>query len=215
LAILSKLPNIYHITPAQNLASIIQHGGLWSDLQCQNHNVQGKQIGYSHIKQRRMRFVVPLAPGGSLGDYVPFYFAPRSPMLFTISRGNVPEYQEGQQPVVHLVSSVEDVNAFVPPVRWLYTDGHAVIDLSNYYDDLANLHEIDWDIMGQRYWADTLEDGDRERRRQAEFLVHQFFPWRLVSQIGVMTQGVAEQVQGILADAEHKPDIAVKREWYY
>jgi hypothetical protein len=156
-----------------------------------------------------------MAPAGPLGDYVPFYFATRSPMLFTISRGNVPEYQEGQEPVVHLVSSVEDVSAFQPPLHWLFTDGHAVIDLSNYYNNAADLDKIDWDIMGRRYWADTLEDGDRERRRQAEFLVYQFFPWRLISKIGVMNQGMNERVHAILAASEHKPAVTTERGWYY
>jgi hypothetical protein len=209
------LQNIYHITHVQNLAAIIQHGGLWSDLQCQNRNVEGTKIGYSHIKQRRMRFVVPLAPAGPLGDYVPFYFAPRSPMLFTISRGNVAEYQAGQEPVVHLVSSVEEVRGFQPPVQWLFTDGHAVIELSSYYNDAGDLDKIDWDIMGRRYWADTLEDGDRERRRQAEFLVYQFFPWRLISKIGVIDQGMSGRVHAILAASEHKPPVAVEQGWYY
>jgi hypothetical protein len=170
----------------RNLPNMIAHGGLWSDLQCQNRNIQGKKIGYTHIKQRRMQYTVPKPPGGSLGDYVPFYFAPRSPMLFTISRGNVPEYQEGQGPIVHLVSSAEQVAAHRPALRWLFTDGHAVIALSDYYDDLADLDKIDWEIMAARYWADTSDDGDRERRRQAEFLVYQFFPWQLITGIGVI-----------------------------
>jgi hypothetical protein len=162
-----------------------------------------------------MRFVVPLAPAGSLGDYVPFYFAPRSPMLYTISRGNVPEYQEGQEPVVHLVSSMDDVRSFQPPLQWLFTDGHAVIELSNYYNHAADLDKIDWDIMERRYWADTVEDGDRERRRQAEFLIYQFFPWRLISKIGVMNQRTRERVTTILALSEHKPTVAVEQGWYY
>ncbi len=136
-------------------------------------------------------------------------------MLYTISRGNVPEYQEGQEPVVHLVSSVEDMGAFRPPLQWLFTDGHAVIHLSNYYKDEGDLDKIDWDIMRRRYWADTLEDGDRERRRQAEFLVYQFFPWRLISKIGVMTQAMSVRVNTILAASGHMPVVAVQRGWYY
>jgi hypothetical protein len=136
-------------------------------------------------------------------------------MLFAISRGNVPEYQESQESVAHLVSSVEGVAAFKPPLQWLFTDGHAVIDLSNYYDDLADLDKIDWDIMGHRYWADTIEDGDRERRRQAEFLVYQFFPWRLISKVGVMNQRMSQRVNEVLAASEHKPAVVVERGWYY
>ena len=199
----------------RNLADILAHGGLWSDLQCQNRDIRGTQIGYRHIKQRRMQYIVPKPPGGPLGDYVPFYFAPRSPMLYTISRGNVPEYQEGQQPVLHLVSTVEQVIEYRPVLRWLFTDGHAVISLSDYHNDVADLDKIDWEIMQARYWADTAEDGDRERRRQAEFLVYQFFPWQLVVEIGVINQAVRNQVQEILNAAEHKPRVSIERGWYY
>jgi hypothetical protein len=37
--------------------------------------------------------------------------------------------------------------------------------------------------MGDRYWRNTDEDGDRKRRRAAEFLVYNFFPFSLVTGI--------------------------------
>jgi len=48
---------------------------------------------------------VPLAPYGCVADYVPFYFAPRSPMLYKLHKGGVPNYTGGQDPLVYLVSS--------------------------------------------------------------------------------------------------------------
>jgi len=191
-----------------------QHGGLWSDLQCQSRGVNGRTIGYDHIKQRRMEHQVPKPPGGSLGDYVPFYFAPRSPMLYTIHRRNT-VFQGGQEPVVHLVSSVEAVTAHILPLAWMFTDGHAVIDLSEYYADISDLDKVDWDIMTAKYWHDTLEDGDRVRRRQAEFLVHQFFPWGLISEVAVIDSKAQAHVRAILADVTNVPNVVVKRDWYY
>lgn len=46
--------------------------------------------------------------------------------------------------------------------------------------------------MGERYWNDTPEDGDRKRRRQAEFLVYTSLPWRLIEEIGVISRKAAE-----------------------
>ena len=46
-------------------------------------------IAYESIQDRRSIKSVPCGVGGSLHDYVPFYFAPRSPMLYTIHRGNL------------------------------------------------------------------------------------------------------------------------------
>ena len=81
------MPPIYHITPIDNLPGIIKAGGLFCDRDAKN--IQFVSIGHRNIKERRLRKKVPCEPGGVIADYVPFYFAPRSPMLFTINKGNV------------------------------------------------------------------------------------------------------------------------------
>ena len=149
-----------------------------------------------------------------MGDYVPFYFAPRSPMLYVINKGGVPGYAGGQPEVVHLVSGAEQVDA--AGCDWVFTDGHADMPpLTSFYDDFANLAKIDWGVMKSRYWHDTNDYPDRERRRQAEFLVHESCPWELISKIGVHNRQTAEAVRKILADVIHKPDIEVETNWYY
>ena len=134
-------------------------------------------------------------------------------MLYTISRGNVQGYTEGQPPIVHLVAEAEQVVG--QGLGFAFTDGHAVMAISNYFTDLADLDKIDWPIMQARYWNDTAEDGDRKRRRQAEFLVHRSMPWELVREIGVMTEAMVGQVQGLVAAAAHRPVVALREEWYY
>ena len=57
-------------------------------------------IAYQGIQDRRATTRVPCGAEGVLHDYVPFYFAPRSPMLYTIHKGNVESYREGQAPVI-------------------------------------------------------------------------------------------------------------------
>ena len=206
---------IYHITHVTNLAGILQRGGLLCDRLSIDRNVQTQQIGYAHIKQRRMARAVPLAPQGTLGDYVPFYFAPRSPMLYTIERRNTPGYQAGQQRIVHLASSVETLQAAQPPVRWLFTDGHADMEYSDFFSSVDDLDKVDWPVMTARFWHDTSADGDRKRRRQAEFLVHQFFPWTLVEAVGVIDQSVADETEQALQTAAHRPEVRIERAWYY
>ncbi|MGC1782115.1 MAG: DUF4433 domain-containing protein [Acidobacteriaceae bacterium] len=210
------MTHLYHITHMDNLAGILDRGGLLCDRGCQIEKIPSQQIGYAHIKQRRMIRKVPLAPKGTLGDYVPFYFAPRSPMLFTIEKRNTPAYQDGQRPIVHLVTSVEAVSVAKPKLRWLFTDGHADIDYSDFFDDLDDLDKIDWPLMSAQMWNDTSADGDRKRRRQAEFLVHGFFPWTLVESIGVMTEQIALEVQQTLtATGGHSPQVVRQPRWYY
>ncbi len=108
--------DIYHITHVDNLAAIVAEGGLWCDREAADRGVAKIGIAHQHIKERRARRRVPIGPGGTLDDYVPFYFAPRSPMLFSINGGFVEGYSDGQRSVIHLVSSAEVVSAAgMPP----------------------------------------------------------------------------------------------------
>lgn len=148
------MTRIYHITHMRNLAGILEQGGLHCDRNAQQ--LKSIQIGHQHIKARRMARVVPLPPNGTLGDYVPFYFAPRSPMLYAIHNGAVVGYTGGQEPVVHLVSSVEDVRD--SGLEWVFTEGHAEMAFSDFFGDLEDLDKVDWKVMGSSYWFDTNED---------------------------------------------------------
>ena len=132
-------------------------------------------------------------------------------MLFTIYKGNVDGYVGGQEPIIHLVSSTEAVDA--KGLAWVFTEGHAVMDYTDFFDDFVDLGEIDWPLMRSRYWFDSDEYPDRCRRRQAEFLVHNFFPWTLFSEIGVFNAATAQEVNQILAGA--KIPVSVKGAWYY
>jgi len=207
---------LYHITHAQNLPGIVAAGRLWCDAVLSANAATGAAvvgIAHQHIKDRRARKAVTVAAFGTLADYVPFYFAPLSPMLFTISRGNVEGYNGGQEHVIHLVSTVELACGL--GTSWCFTDGHAEMALSKQYSDTSHLAKVDWSIMEKVYWNDTLQDGDRKRRRQAEFLVHKEFPWTAVMEVGVMSERVAATVRAALAGAKHKPKVVVRAGWYY
>lgn len=134
-------------------------------------------------------------------------------MLYTIRQGNVPNYTEGQEPVIYLLSTAETVQQSELP--FVFTDGHGIMAVTEFFDDLAQLDQVDWAIMSLKYWFDTPEDSDRKRRRQAEFLVHQLFPWRLVTEIGVINSQIKEQVEEYLQAATHQPAVIVRRNWYY
>jgi len=59
---------------------------------------------------------------------------------------------------------------------WIFTDGHAKDRFTQFFNDLKDLDKIDWDIVSQRIWKNTGEDYDRQRRKQAEFLVRNHVP---------------------------------------
>jgi hypothetical protein len=204
---------VFHITHVTNLDSILREGGLCCDNRRNRQSLACTGIAYEHIKARRANRKVPVCRGGTLADYVPFYFAPRSPMLYTINRGNVPNYADGQGPVVYLVASAEQIDAGGLP--FAFTDGHADMGYSEFFDDLSKLDEVDWEIMKATYWNDTADDGDRKRRRQAEFLVHDFLPWRYVDEISVIDASMAQRVQTAMSALSRAPRVTVRRDWYY
>ncbi len=119
---------IYHITHIKNLASILETGGLLP----LNRSPRHQSIAYEHIRERRGQTRVPLKPGGTLNDYVPFYFCPRSPMLYAVHTGST-DYWGGQTPILHLVSSVQAVHA--KGLDFVFTDQHAVLLHARFFNN--------------------------------------------------------------------------------
>jgi len=73
------------------------------------------------------------------------------------------------------------------------------------------LHEIDRAAIVARDFRDPLvKDG-----KQAEFLLHGFFPWELVERIGVANQTTFQAVADALQGAHHRPRVEVRRDWYF
>jgi hypothetical protein len=204
---------IFHLTDIENLRLIIASGGLLSKKQIDLKTVSYVNIAYDGVQDRRATTTVPCGPGGVLHDYVPFYFAARSPMLLTIKSGNVPGYTGGQDSIVYLTSTAEAIAK--AGRKFVFTDGHGIMFITEFFDDLSKLTEVDWDIMRDTYWANTEEDGDRKRRRQAEFLVHEFCPWELIETIAVKNQAAHTQVSQLIGDLQHKPVVKVEGSWYY
>jgi len=64
-----------------------------------------------------------------VGQYVPFYFCPRSVMLYILHMGNNPglTYHGGQSPIVHLQADLGTVLDWVETEdrRWAFSKGNA------------------------------------------------------------------------------------------
>ncbi len=206
---------IFRITHIDNLRGILQRGGICAPNTTPDDGLTHKAIHHQSIQAQRASMPVPCGPGGVIHDYVPFYFAPRSPMLYVIDKGSVQGYDEGQGPVIYLVSDAQEVASSATP--FVFTDGHAIMALSEFFDDLAHLDRVDWSVMKPKMWNDTDRLPDRKRRRQAEFLVHRFFSWPLIWGIGVINDQVKGRVEAILAEfPQHaSPIVRVERAWYY
>lgn len=99
-------PKIYHILHVDKLVSVLNDQFLWSDSEMVNcSSNKGTVIGMNKIKQRRLNELkLTCYPDLTVGSCVPFYFCPRSIMLYIIHKANHPElsYKGGQEPIIHL-----------------------------------------------------------------------------------------------------------------
>ncbi len=206
-------PKIYHIVHMDRLASIIADGHLWCDAEIERRKPPGTSIGMNNIKHRRLyELMLDSHPGLHVGDCVPFYFCPRSVMLFLIHKRNHElDYKDGQQPIIHLESDLYSVVNWANSNgrRWAFTLSNAGSRFFEDRSDLSRLNEVEWSAVGATNWQ-----GQKEGK-QAEFLLENNFPWHLIERIGVINANVYTQVKHILSGAVHIPVVDVKRDWYY
>lgn len=207
-------PKIYHIVHVDRLASIVADGCLWCDAEIVRRCPPGTTIGMNAIKERRLNELrLNSHRDLQVGDCVPFYFCPRSVMLYLIYKRNHEDlsYRGGQGPIIHLEADLRQTVAWAEAQqqRWAFTLSNA----GSYYfedrSDLSQLSEIDWEAVQAEKWQQCRE------RKQAEFLIEQRFPWELVVRVGVLSRKIYDQVTAALQEAPHKPRVAIKPEWYY
>lgn len=203
--------NVYHLTHLDHLGSILDRGILSDRL---SSDLATALIGHAHIKERRFRCEVPVGPQGVVADYVPFYFAPRSPMLYAISGGQVDTYSGSQDELVYLVTSTERIAA--SDRQYVFTDRNAVLTLAQFSDNLADYDElVDWSLMNQTYWQNTPSEPDRKERRMAEFLVHEVVPRELLLGIAVRNEIRQAQVRELLSSKGSDLAVEVRAGWYF
>jgi len=212
-------PKIYHIVHVDKLASIAADGFLWSDAELEGKAVPGTVIGMSNIKARRMNeLTFDSHPGLFVGECVPFYFCPRSIMLYMIHMRNAElAYQGGQDDIVHLVANLNEAVAWAEAEerRWAFTLSNA-----GSYDfedraDLTQIGEINWAAVDATRWSGGIVDPSVKRGKQAEFLIEHCFPWHLIRGIGTKSDRVARMTAQALGNGGHQMAIRPKPDWYY
>jgi ssDNA thymidine ADP-ribosyltransferase, DarT len=212
-------PKIYHIVHVDRLASIIADGSLWSDAVMVQRQGAGTTIGMSNIKARRLNELsLSCYPDLRVGHCTPFYFCPRSVMLYLIYRRNEElAYKGGQEPIVHLEADLHAAIAWAQQndQRWAFTLSNAGAYYFEDRSDVANLSDINWDAVQSRQWSGNGVSRSVKEGKQAEFLIERSFPWHLVERIGVHSQGIVSLVANGIQGAAHRPQIEIRRDWYY
>lgn len=220
---------LFHFTAFKNLEKIFSLGAIKSKNLLRSENVIPVNIACNNIQDKRARTIVD-AQGRTLHDYVPFYFAPRSPMLYSIIHNNVPEAEEtNQDNFVYLVSSVDDLCN----QQFVFTDYQAIVTYASFYNDLSDLDKICWDLIFEyphlpkqnppfRGYCKFFQNNDmdpryvkRKEARLAEFLVLSQVSIEKISLIVVKNQNMKDYVEKLLLKYNINIKVEIRADWYF
>jgi len=201
---------IFRITHAQNVPWILQHG-----IHCRNSGVIDTNfvaIGDPDLIAKRCGHVVHAPPGGTLADYVPFYFTSHSKMFYNIHTGRgVPKHDN--RDIAIIVSSLDHLAA--NRVRYLFTTGHAYMKESGYCTDKADLSKIDWPLLNSRNFQNDPNDPGKSNRYQAEALAHRHVPVRAVLGIACYDVETADRLAAVAVRLQIQVKIEAKPRLYF
>ena len=179
---------IFRITHQENVRWILENGlhaknGLLSD-------PNFRQIGNPDLIRKRTEHPVRVGPGGTLSDYIPFYFTPFSIMLLNIKTGYNGVPKVPNEEIVIMVSSLRKVAKLEIP--YFFTDVHAYLSFAKSFTDLKDLGQIDWALLQTRDFKRDNNDLGRTDRYQAEALIWKHLPASALLGICCYTEAVRE-----------------------
>ena len=136
------LKYVFRITHIDNIPHIAQYGIVKNDSPHRdNHYVC---IGDRQII--RLRGEMPVK-GYLISDYIPFYFGPRSPMLYVIQHGYNGVQRIEPEKIVYCVVKIDEL--VKNDIDCIFTDGHALSMLTSFYEkDQLQFGVVHQDIYG-------------------------------------------------------------------
>jgi len=199
---------IFRITHRDNLPWAFANG-----LHCPSsdkRDLNYVSIGNVDLIDKRQHRVVPIPPGGTLSDYVPFYFTPYSPMLLNIKTGRgVPK--RANEEIVIVVSSLHKLKT--QEHAFVFSDRHAYLNAAQFSSDIKRLDLIDWKILQRRDFQ--RDASDKFERYQAEALVHKHLPMEGLIGIICYNDSVGEMVTELVKKNKLSLQVATKPGFYF
>jgi hypothetical protein len=169
-------------------------------------------IGNAEIIDKRRKRKVPIAPGGNLADYIPFYFTPYSPMLYNIKTG----YGVQQRPnddIVILISSLIKLEEL--GISYLFTDRHAVLAAARFFSHRADLEHVDFELLQRRDFKRDDNDPGKLERYQAEALAYRHLPMEALMGVACYSQAIGQKVEAAIFSAGIRVNIVARPDWYF
>ena len=202
---------IFRITHISNVSWILANG-----LHCQNSDNRDPcfvTIGDPDLIIKRASRIVPIQPGGSLSDYIPFYFTPLSPMMYNIITGYRGIRERTRSELVVMVSSLRDLAD--SEVVTLYTDRHAYLRAAKFFSSLDDLGKINWPQLQSHDFRHDPDDPEKVDRYQAEALVHEHLPVEHLSAIICYDDPAHELLEQTKDELGVNLTITINQRWYF
>jgi len=203
---------IFRITHVNNVEWILKNG--LHSRNSEMHDPNYVEIGNPDLIGKRAHRVVPVAPGGTLSDYIPFYFTPYSPMLLNIKTGYNGITRRPMSEIAILISSLHELAK--RGLTFVFTDRHAYLQTAedSFSSDLKDLDRIDWKLLRARDFKRDPNDPGKFERYQAEALVHTHMPVEAL--IGIVCHGPEQQtsIHELAADAKVEVNVVAQPKWY-
>ncbi len=210
-ALSPKKALIFRITHVDNVPWILEHG-----LHAQSANVLDPNfvgIGLEGLIERRKTRAVEISPFGVLADYVPFYFTPYSKMMYNIYTGYRGVTKRPNEDIVILTTSIYMFDK--KEIPFVFTDGHAYVKESRFFNRLPDLKHIDWEILQRRSFYNDPEDPGKGTRYQAEALAHRHVPMDALLGVVCYNKSRAKHIGAMVAERALELKIVTKPEWYF
>ncbi|MEF3075428.1 DUF4433 domain-containing protein [Methylobacter sp. Wu1] len=201
---------IWRILHRDNLSWILDNG-----LHCANSKILSPNyinIGNPDLIDKRRHRKVPIEPGGTLADYVPFYFTPFSVMMMNIHSGRGVVRRRNEE-IVILVSSLHHAHSI--GLSFVFTNAHAYPDWTNYYSDLAHLRNIDWKILQHRDFKRDADDLRKMERYQAEALIFKHLPIDGILGIVCYTEQLKHDIDKQVQARSLALKVYARTKWYF
>lgn len=201
---------IFRITHRDNVPWILDNGmharnGVKSD-------PNFRSIGNVDLIDKRAGRLVEVSPGGTLSDYIPFYFTPYSIMLLNIITGRNVKRVACEE-IVIFVSSLPHVAA--EGIPFVFTDQHAFALNAQCFTDLADLDRIDWPLLQSRDFEHDPDDPEKKERYQAEALIWKHVPIRALRGVCCYTTAVEEKLRTEIDKRGLSLNVAKQPSWYF
>ena len=167
---MKKIEYGFRITHIDNIPYINETGFVLASSPLASKNY--RPIGDPKvIEKRRISF-----NGIDLTQYIPFYFGPRSIMLYVIEHGYNGVEKQKAEDIVYCVIRINDIIA--NNINCIFSDGHSLSAITKFYtqDKLPQLNSIiSYNDLYAHYWISE-EDIDLKRRKEAELLIKKELP---------------------------------------